>query len=171
MQEIWKDVIDYQGVYQVSNLGNIKSLSRIKFNKGKFPFMANERILKQAIDGNGYYNVSFHKNGKRNTVHPHKLVAESFLGHKRCGLKLVVDHINNNPLDNRLENLQVITQRQNATKDRTNKTSKYAGVSWHKALNKWRSYIKINDKQIHLGYFINEEEASEVYQNKLKEIK
>ena len=85
-------------------------------------------------------------------------------------MNLVVDHINNNSLDNRVENLQVITQRQNATKDRTNKTSKYAGVSWHKALNKWRSYIKINYKQIHLGYFDNEEEASEVYNNKLKQI-
>lgn len=165
MEEIWKTLPSYEGIYEVSNLGNIKSLSRIKFNKGKFPFMTNERILKQHLNNN-YMKVRVMD--KMLTVH--QLVAMAFLNHKIDGMNLVVDHINNNSLDNRVENLQVITQRQNATKDRTNKTSKYAGVSWHKALNKWRSYIKINYKQIHLGYFDNEEEASEVYNNKLKQI-
>ena len=165
MQEIWRDVPNYEGIYQVSSLGRVKSLSRIKLNKGKYPYTSKEKILKQHVNNN-YMKVRI--SDKMLSVH--QVVAMAFLNHKIDGMNLVVDHINNNPLDNRLKNLQVITQRQNATKDKINKTSKYAGVSWHKALNKWRSYIKINDKQIHLGYFINEEDANLAYQNKLKQI-
>jgi hypothetical protein len=170
MEEIWKELPSYEGIYEVSNLGNIKSLSRIKFNKGKFPFICKEKILKLGKDTNGYYSVSLYKNGKIKTSNPHRLMAIAFLGHKPCGLKLVVDHINNNPLDNRLENLQIITNRENASKDRKNGTSKYTGVSWDKERNKWTVRFKINGKNLFLGYFLNEEEASEVYNNKLKEL-
>ena len=54
MEEIFKDIPGYEGIYQVSNLGRVKSLSRVKLNKGKFPFLANERILKQVHLG--YFN-------------------------------------------------------------------------------------------------------------------
>jgi hypothetical protein len=164
-QEIWKDIPNCKGMYQVSNFGNVKSLSRIKFNKGKFPFLAKERVLKQHLNNN-YMKIRILD--KIMTVH--QLVAMAFLNHKVDGMNLVVDHINNNPLDNRVENLQVITQRHNSSKDIKNKTSKYTGVCWHKALNKWRAYIKINDKQVHLGYFNCELSADLAYQNKLKEL-
>ncbi len=164
-EEIWKDVPSYEGIYQVSNLGRVKSLSRVKLNKGKFPFLANERILKQHLNNN-YMKIRL--SDKMLSVH--QLVAMAFLNHKIEGMNLVVDHINNNPLDNRVENLQIITQRHNASKDKKNKTSKYTGVYWFKAKSKWRSYIRIGLKQVHLGYFNCELSAHLAYENKLKQI-
>lgn len=170
MNEIFKPIPGFEGIYEVSNFGNIKSLPRVKLNKGKHPFYLKEKILSLAKDKNGYYTVSLTKDGTRKTYKPHQLVAIVFLGHKYCGMKLIVDHIDNNPLNNHIDNLQIITQRHNASKDQKNKTSKYTGVYWFKAYNKWRAYIKIGSKQIHLGYYINEEDANLAYQNKLKEI-
>lgn len=146
--------------YEVSNLGNVKSL---KFGR--------EKILKPTLDNNGYYLVGLSKNGKARNKQVHKLVAMIFLNHKSdITGKIVIDHINNDPLDNRLENLQIITNRENASKDKQNKTSKYTGVSWCKHYNKWRSQICINGKNISLGKFDNEEDANKMYKNKLKSI-
>jgi hypothetical protein len=170
MVEEFRAVPSYEGIYEVSNLGNIKSLQRIKLNKGKFPFYLKEKLLRLAKDKNGYYTVSLNKNNTRKTYKPHQLVAMAFLGHNPNGMKLVVDHIDNNSLNNRIDNLQIITQRENASKDQKNKTSNFTGVYWFKANKKWRAYIKIGLKQVHLGYFDNEEEASNAYQNKLKTI-
>ena len=73
LKEIWKDIKDYDGIYQVSNLGRVKSL---KFSK--------ERILKDYVDTRGYLNLSLNKNGKKKTYRVHKLVAVAFLGHEPC---------------------------------------------------------------------------------------
>jgi len=84
--------------------------------------------------------------------------------------KIVVDHINGIRSDNRLENLQLITNLENSSKDRKNGSSKYTGVTWSKDNSKWKSTINVNNKNISLGYFTSEEEASEYYQNALKAI-
>lgn len=151
--EIWKDVIGYKGLYQVSNLGRVKSFRRNK-----------EIILKPSIGDRGYYVVTLYNKRKI-----HQLVAESFLNHTPKGMSLVVDHINNNKLDNRVENLQIITQRENLIKDKSC-SSKYAGVSWFKLRNKWRASISKNGKKIHLGLFTNEYDAALSYQQALKQI-
>ena len=162
MSEIWKDVANYDGMYQISSLGRFKSFKR--YNNGK--------ILIGGKDTKGYKNVGLNLNGISKIVNTHKLVAMAFLGHKPDGTnKLVVDHINNDKLDNRVENLQIITNRENASKDRKNGTSKYTGVSWSKTYNKWVSNIQINNKKISLGLFNTQEEAHEIYQLKLKTIK
>ena len=166
MQEEFKDVEGYEGLYQISNLGNVKSLSR-KMVKGKAVFISKEKILKQSIDSNGYYVVHFKKNLKSKLFKVHQLLAMGFLNHKICGYKLVVDHIDNNRNNNNLNNLQIITSRENTSKDQKNRTSKYTGVSLDKSRNKWRSNIYINDKQVYLGRFNTEQEASNAYQNKL----
>jgi hypothetical protein len=84
--------------------------------------------------------------------------------------RIVVDHIDNNPLNNCLSNLQLITHRENISKDRKNKSSKYTGVYFDSKTKKWISTIKNNREKINLGYFENEKEASEYYQNALKSI-
>tara|TARA_R110000744_G_C18984838_1_gene519794 strand:- start:27 stop:536 length:510 start_codon:yes stop_codon:yes gene_type:complete len=157
--EIWKDIPNYNGIYQVSNLGNIKSL---KFNKVKY--------LKLTLNSEGRYAVSLYKNGilssnKKLSV----LVAEAFLNHTPCGHKLVVDHIDNNPLNDKLYNLQIITHRKNLTKDKKNGTSKYIGV--FKYGKRWRSEIGINNTKNYLGTFNTEIEASQAYQKELNKIK
>jgi hypothetical protein len=98
------------------------------------------------------------------------LVAIAFLGHKPRGFKIVVDHINNDKSDNRLENLQLTTNRQNSSKDRKNKTSRYTGVSWVKKSKKWQSLIQIRGKEKCLGHFISEEHAHLAYQKALKSL-
>ena len=158
-KEIFKDIPGYEGYYQVSTLGNVKSL---KYGK--------ERILKDRINSTKYLNVILYKNKICKSFKNHQLVAMAFLNHKPNGYELIVDHINNVRTDNRVENLQLITPRENVSKDIRNGTSKYIGVSWSKKSNKWLSRIKINYKIKHLGYFIEEYEAHLAYQNELKNI-
>ena len=158
--EVWKDIPNFEGLYQVSNLGNVKSL---KFNKIK--------VLKPGVDKFGYSNVNLYKSKKAKSYGVHRLVAMAFLNHIPCGINLVVDHINDNPKDNRLENLQVITHRENTYKTQGKYSSKYKGVNWSKKSNKWEVRIRINKNRLRLGYFTDEYEAHLVYENKLKEIK
>ena len=167
MKEIFKNVPGYEGIYQVSNLGNVKSLSREIVN-GKSIYISKDKILKSGFDKDGYCLVVLYKNKKRETKRIHQLVAMAFLGHKPNGVENIVDHIDNKKNNNNLNNLQIISNRLNNSKDKKNATSKYIGVSWDKKRNKWLSCISIKTKSTFLGYFINELEASEAYQNKLK---
>jgi hypothetical protein len=167
--EIWKDIPNYEGIYQVSNLGRVKSLLRKKWS-GRVYYDVNEKILSTSCSTFKYDIVRLYKDKKVNTRTLHSLVAEVFLNHLSCGHKIVIDHINNNPKDNRAENLQVVTQRFNCKKNQSIYSSQYKGVNWDKASDKWVSRIEINRKAIFLGRFKTELEAHQAYQNKLKEI-
>jgi hypothetical protein len=109
--EIWKPVPGYEGKYEVSNLGRVKSLSRFVLGKGKGLYPVKERILRQCVI-KGYYEVILCLNGK---VHKHsrvhRLVALAFI--PNTDKKPNIDHINCNPLDNRVENLKWCTQKEN----------------------------------------------------------
>ena len=155
--EIWKSIKGYEDIYEVSNLGKVKSL---RFGK--------EKILKGTLNKCGYLVVGLtkDKNPKVRTIH--QLVAVAFLDHEPSGNKLVVDHINNIGTDNCLENLQVITQRENLSKDKKKEDGKYTGAYLDKKLKKWRSLIYLNGKLRHLGLYESELEASNAYQTALK---
>lgn len=157
-EEIWKEY-KLAPDYSVSNKGRVKVKARVGKNGKKYK----ARTLKQTPDSYVYSMVLI--NRKPRAVH--QLMAEVFLDHKPCGLEIVVDHKNNIPSDNRLENLQLITNRENLSKDKKGGTSKYVGVSWYKATNKWLAQIRINGKQKNLGYFTDELEASKAYQTAL----
>ena len=109
--EIWKDIKGYEGLYQVSNLGRVKSFDRwvkgsyngLQFKKGK--------ILKPSI-GHFYFQVSLvNINGEKNSYTIHRLVAESFLPNPEN--KTEIDHIDTNPLNNNVENLKWCTHKEN----------------------------------------------------------
>jgi len=161
--EIWKLVKGYEN-YQISNLGRVKLIDYR--NTGK------SRILKPTINSRGYYNIGLTNKESRKTLAIHKLLAIAFLDFVPCGSKLVIDHIDHNPLNNSLDNLQIVTTRENLSKDkfRKNITSIYTGVCWHKRDRIWRANIRINGKEKQIGSFINEYDAHLAYQSKLKEI-
>jgi hypothetical protein len=96
-------------------------------------------------------------------------MAMAFLNHTPNRRSLVVDHINNIKTDNRLENLQIVSQRHNTSKDKKG-TSKYTGVSRCNRGKKWMACIRINGNKILLGYYADEDEAGLAYQNALREI-
>ena len=172
MEEIFKDVKGYEGLYQVSNLGNVKSLERF-INDGKGGLrVLRERFLKAGASKTGYYTVALHKNKVQKSFNVHQLVAIAFLNHVPDGHYIVVDHIDENTLNNRFDNLQLITNRENRVRsiNKSKTSSQYVGVCWAKASNKWLSYIKINGKTKHLGLFTDELDAHEAYQKALMEV-
>ena len=154
--EIFKDVPNYEGIYKVSNFGNVKSL---KWNK--------EVILKQGIS-NGYLAVNLRKENNSKSVKIHVLVAMAFLDFKPNYFEYVIDHKNGVRTDNRLENLQVITQRENIQKYHKSKKGKI-GVIWNEQTEKWCSRIFIK-KNIHLGLFEEEKDALKAYEIANQEI-
>jgi hypothetical protein len=158
MNEIWKPIPNYEGIYEVSSLGRVKSLSRENYS-GKGIKIKREKLLKPYLDNYGYYMVKLYNNSVGKTLRVHKLVAMTFLNHIPCGYKLVVDHINDNPKDNRVENLQIVTQRENAFKTQGNYSSQYKGVTFDKSRNKWHSSIYLDGKTKHLGRFDCETKA------------
>ena len=101
MKEIWKSIPGYEGLYEVSNLGNVKSLIR-------------NRILNPSKEC-GYLKTTLSNKTKKKFA-VHQLVAMAFLNHIPCGHKLVIDHKNENKLDNRSVNLQIVTNKQNIVK-------------------------------------------------------
>ena len=165
MIEEYRAVKGYEGLYEVSNFGNIKSLERTNYLGRK----VKETILKPAIGTNGYRFVILFYDGLRSCKYIHQLIAMSFLNHVPNGNTIVVDHIDNNPLNNILDNLQLITNRENLSKDRKG-TSKHIGVHWVKPRKKWKAAISINGKTKYLGLYANEIQASNAYQYELKKI-
>ncbi len=152
--EVWKDIPNYEGLYIVSSLGNLKS---IKFGKN--------RLLKPTISSNGYMIIRLNQK----TFNVHAIVAMAFHGHVIDGMKIVVDHIDNNPFNNRADNLRLTTNRDNCTKDMKEGSSKYIGVSWDKRYSKWYAHITFKKRYIYLGLFELEIDAHYAYQKALKE--
>lgn len=154
--EIWKSIPNYEGLYEVSSLGRVKSNFTNKILKGK-------------INHDGYLEYVLCNNKIKRYLRGHQIVAMAFIGHEPCGHKIIIDHINDIRNDNRLENLQMITQRENAYKTQGKYSSKYKGVSFNKQTKKWMANIWFK-KLIYLGLFNNEYDAHLAYQNKLKEL-
>lgn len=108
-KEIWRDIKGYEGIYQASSLGRIRSLDRtITVHRGK-SYKANIKgtILKPAVNGRGYLIVVL--SGKTLTVH--KIIAKTFL--KENYKNLEINHKNEIKTDNRVENLEYVTRKEN----------------------------------------------------------
>lgn len=119
--EIWKDVINYEGLYLVSNTGKIKR---------------NNKILKIYNNGNNYMSVCLSKNGNVKKFYIHRIVAQSFLENKEN--KKEVNHIDGNRQNNNLKNLEWVTRSQNHY--HRYKVLKQRGVNYGKTGAKnWKS--------------------------------
>jgi len=156
--EIWKSIKDYPN-YEVSNIGRVKSL-----------WFGKERILKGGVSV-GYKKVQLTRYSINKTFRVHQLVAMAFLGHNPNGHSIVIDHIDNDRLNNKLDNLQIISNRENIVKNNKKGRSSFVGVSYQsKRKAKWRARIQVNGKRKILGHFNSELEANEAYQKALKEL-
>ena len=153
--EKWKDIPNYKGVYQISDLGRVKSLN--------YKRQGSSKLLKPSTDTLGYRRVFLSKNGLQTNFLVHKLVWESFKGKYR-GVE--IDHIDDNPSNNTLDNLQLLTHRENIIKSfKTIKTkNNYTGARKSKSnQTSWFSSVSIKNKTIYLGTFTTELEAHQAY--------
>ena len=172
MEEIWKAIPNYEGRYEVSNLGRVKSLPIVINKSNGFIHTTKLKVLKSSDNCHGYLTVYLTKNKVSKTRKVHQLVAEAFLEHIPDGThKLVVNHINFIRHDNRLCNLEVVTSRENANQKHMKSSSEYIGVSWDKQNNKWKSQIYINNTRTWLGRYTHEIDAHLAYQKALAGIK
>jgi len=152
MNEIWKPINGFPN-YEISNLGSVKSKAHLK-----------EKILKPFKNSKGYLYVSLPK--KRTSVH--KLVAETFIETKPSSDCTEINHINFNRTDNRAENLEWISHKDNirysmfkgnlSVKKPNNKTG-HKNISWVNKLKKYRVVIGFDRKRYNIGYFKDINEA------------
>lgn len=111
MKEIWKDIVGYEGSYQVSNLGRVKSLSRTFIRKNGSPFLVKERILKPRLDTKGYPRVMLCIRKVKKNCAIHRLVAMAFIPNPTN--KPDVDHIDTNRNNPIVSNLRWVTSTEN----------------------------------------------------------
>ena len=102
MVEIWKPIKDYEGLYEVSNFGNVRSL---RFDKVK--------LLKLNMDRCGYFRCNLYKNATYKTYSVHRLVALAFISNAKN--KSQINHIDGNKQNNRVDNLEWCTNSENIT--------------------------------------------------------
>lgn len=140
MKEIWKDIKDYEGLYQVSNLGKIKSLERIvEYDTPPYKHTVKEKLRSLSIKNNGYLFVSLYKDNKGKNFHIHRLVAEAFIDNIKN--KATVNHIDSDKTNNNVSNLEWATQSEN------NKHAYKVGARKPLAADKC-TFTKTTEKQV-----------------------
>ncbi len=149
LDEEWRDVVGYEGLYQASSAGRIRSLT-----KGG--------IVKPGETHGGYLQVCLHKNKKKSTHKVHRIIATAFIGD---GGGRHVDHVNGIRTDNRAENLKWCTISENQWNKGIEKrnTSGLKGVSWYSRDGRWEAKIKFKMKQVLIGRFNCKYEAARAY--------
>lgn len=144
--EVWKDVVGYEGFYQVSNLGQVKSMPRTVhagFGTNHFANHLNGRLLKPGLQGKRnlkYYAVTLSKYGKVKRCLVHRLVAEAFISNPEN--LPVVNHKDENPLNNVADNLEWCSVYQNNNYG----TRKQRAIEKLKVVMVGKSYPKLSEQ-------------------------
>lgn len=116
MIEIWKEIKGYEGLYEISNLGRVKSLTFRKCVHGIDTLSYHDTIMHPTDNGNGYLIVSLRKDKQRKNKYIHRLVAEAFIPNPEH--KKVVNHLDHNKTNNQVTNLEWCSQRDNVNYSR-----------------------------------------------------
>lgn len=156
--------------FMVTKCGRVKKI-RVDWLKNKLDNLGEIDFSCKKNHPQGYQYVKVQiKDIGRKTLQVQQIIASVFLNYKWNGHKFVVDHINCIKTDNRIENLRIVTNRENLSKERSLKKGLPAGVSFVKRTNSFRSYITIEYKQFHLGYFKSINDAHKAYLSKLNSL-
>lgn len=155
MEELWLPVPDFEGYYEVSNLGRIKSLSRV--------VPVTNRVLKEKFNSmhlkrDGYHSVLLRKPNVKKTIQVHRIVAKAFI--ENHDNKKVVNHIDGNKLNNYASNLEWVSYRENSCHYyRSLNSGTPVGVFKLKKYNKFLAHAHVDGKKVFLGYHNTPEEA------------
>jgi hypothetical protein len=144
-------------------------MKEIKLTQGKvavvddcdYEELSKHKWLAQKNGNTFYAERGVRVDGKKTNIKMHRQILGLTKGDGK-----VIDHVNHNGLDNQRHNLRVCTNTENNCNQQTRsnpKSSKFKGVSRNKGKGKWRAYIKVNQKNIHLGRFTSELEAAKAY--------
>ena len=155
--EVWKDVVGYKGLYQVSNFGNVKSLDRIVNKPNGVSYLRKGKICTQSKSNLGYMTVGFTVNNKKVNKYVHRLVAEAFITNMNDYPQ--VNHIDCDKTNNRMYNLEWCTNSQNhihASKNGLNKLHlhrvAYSGEENGRSLLTKEQVLEIKQKYIPYKY-------------------
>lgn len=140
-KEVWKPVIGYEGSYECSNLGRIRSVERFDNNK----HFLKGRIIKQHKDKLGYKKVTLSKDCKIKTHKAHRLIAKAFI--PNTNNYPVINHIDKNPSNNSVSNLEWCTQKYNVEYSKNKKILQYTKEGLF--IREWKNSVTI---QKELGY-------------------
>lgn len=169
--EIWKSIPDYEGLYEISSWGNVRSLDKVMHHYASKNNLANVKgkVLTHKLS-NKYRYVDLYINSSYKRFTVHFLVYAVFCGIIPIGK--IINHKDCNRVNNYYQNLEEVFPRENSTHyHRVNKTNlvgaHYDGSG--KRLKRWRSSIICDRKKIGLGSYLTEKEAHEAYLNFLKE--
>ena len=150
MNEEWRDVVGYEGLYQVSNYGNIKSCDRYVNSRYGCKRFSKGIMLKKVLNSDGYHVVALCKDGKHREGKVHRLVAEAFIPNPEN--KPCIDHINTNRTDNVVENLRWVTPKENSNNKITLQSIRGENAYWFGKHQKEEAKEKIskrNSKRIY----------------------
>lgn len=155
MEEVWKDVVNFEGFYKVSNLGNVKRMNRTIHKNNNVIQSFPEKIISPHKHRNGYYSVHLTKGLNKFRISLHRLVATAFIenAHNKCE----VNHIDFDKSNNKLSNLEWVNRHENQSYKK-NSVSKYIGVIKTK-YNTYNAYMGLNGKRNHIGTYKTKEEA------------
>lgn len=158
MTEVWAPILEFEDLYQISNLGNVRRIG----------FLSRGRNLKVQVGKRGYFTVSLWRRQKGSTRTIHRLLAEAFIPNPHN--KREVNHKNGIKTDNRLVNLEWTTPQENSAHAKKTKVCR----AWHHKRgayrgpggNGWQAQINLNGRRKSLGVYATKEEAHEAYRKK-----
>lgn len=157
--EVWKPIQGYEGLYEVSNMGRVKSLPKMcGYRKSK------ERIIKPFINNYGYKLISLCKNNKQKHFQVHRLVANAFIPNPHN--KPQVDHINRNKQDNNCNNLRWVTASENGCNTCLNVFITYKGET--RTVTEWARILGIKQVTLNRRLFISKWDIAKAFETPVK---
>lgn len=167
MKEEWRDIPGYEGQYQVSNLGDVKSIPRKFYDSTGRIQNIKGKMLSKTPDKDGYYRCGLSKKGKVSNYFVHKLVAICFLGDRPDNFQ--VNHIDGNKNNNKVSNLEYCTMRDNITHKNTKNGVKKFGIR-ELPSGRFQARIRYGKDCISIGSYDTKKEAYYAYYVKYIEL-